>query len=356
MGNHLPADLGEPRQPIGNSNKTLLIESRDVPGDVPAIEKSLAGEIFPAEVALHDIRAANEQHARLADFQLRVEIIGIDHLDGDPWKGLPHGALPGAGLVEAGGAEITRIDRHHGGALSGPVALERANPEVVLEGVRHPVRELLSPGDHETQRAELGCGTPPEVELQEGGRRQEHADPVLLHLLADQLRVHRVGKGDTADGFIGGEPEDHVAEGMKVRQDPEQPVLIPGTDDLRNPLQVRGHVEMTQEHTLGFAGRAARKNHGDDVVYRNLLTPGTDSLDQSDRDKERQQHRLELAAKAYRFAKVINPDRLDIAGQLHLGLLQEHPAGHHGFQAGLANRRFKPIFSRRVVQIHTRLR
>ena len=68
-----------------------------------------------------------------------------------------------------------------------------------------------------------------------------------------------------------------------------------------------------------------------------LLSPGTDSFDHPDRGKERQQHRLELAADTDRLFQVISPDRLDIVRQLDLGLFQEHPAGHHGFQAGLAN-------------------
>ena len=140
-----------------------------------------------------------------------------------------------------------------------------------------------------------------------------------------------------------------------MRQDPKYAVLLPWTNNLRNPLLVRGDIEMAQEHTLGLSGRSTGENNGDDIVYRHLLSSGADSLDEADRGKERQQHRLELAAEADRLFQVISPDRLDIVGQLHIGLLQELPAGHHGFQIGLADRRFKPIFSRRVVQVHTRL-
>ena len=86
MRNHLATDFGEPRQAVGDSDKTLLIESRDIASNVPAIEKGLAGEVIPAQVTLHDIRTADQQHARLADSHLRVEIIGIDPLDGDPGK------------------------------------------------------------------------------------------------------------------------------------------------------------------------------------------------------------------------------------------------------------------------------
>ena len=83
-----------------------------------------------------------------------------------------------------------------------------------------------------------------------------------------------------------------------MRQDPEQAILLPGTNDLRDRLEVRGDVEMAEEHSLGLPGRAAGEDHRNDVIYRDLPAAGADFFDQRGGSEERQQQGLELAAQA----------------------------------------------------------
>ena len=74
-----------------------------------------------------------------------------------PGKRMADLAALGADLTETRGAEIVRVDRHGGRAFGAAVAFERADAELLLEGLRHAVGKFLRAGHDEL----AGCRNPP---------------------------------------------------------------------------------------------------------------------------------------------------------------------------------------------------
>ena len=65
--NHLAADLAEAAEAVGDLQEAVLVNGGDVAGDIPAVAQDFGGLLRSAEVALHDVGAAHEQQAGLAD-------------------------------------------------------------------------------------------------------------------------------------------------------------------------------------------------------------------------------------------------------------------------------------------------
>jgi hypothetical protein len=147
---HLAADLGEAREAVGDAQEAVVVEQRDVARDVPAVAQGLVREVVATEVALHHVRAADEQHARRVGREVD-EGVGIDDAAHDAGHRLADVAAAPSGLVETGGAEVGVAHGDDGRALGGAVALERPDAELVLERVGEAVRELLGAGEDEAQ-------------------------------------------------------------------------------------------------------------------------------------------------------------------------------------------------------------
>ncbi len=64
---HFAADLAEPTESVGDGQEPVFIQRGDVAGDIPAVADDLGGFVRPAEVAGHDVGAADEEHAGLAE-------------------------------------------------------------------------------------------------------------------------------------------------------------------------------------------------------------------------------------------------------------------------------------------------
>ncbi len=60
MRHHLAADFGKTRQPVGDGDESIFVDRRNVTGDIPAVLHGRGGEVFPAEIADHDIRTLDQ--------------------------------------------------------------------------------------------------------------------------------------------------------------------------------------------------------------------------------------------------------------------------------------------------------
>ena len=85
-----PAALGLTRHDVFLApEEAVFVLCGDVAGNVPAVAQDLGGRFRVAEVAGHDVRAAHQQQAGLADAE-RLHRFGIDDADAD--AGLPPSA------------------------------------------------------------------------------------------------------------------------------------------------------------------------------------------------------------------------------------------------------------------------
>ncbi len=89
---HLAADLAEAAQAVGDLQEAVFVNGRDVAGDIPAVAQHFGGLVRAAKVALHDVGAAHQQQAGLADRQSRA---GVPPALGDcPRRARPRARSP----------------------------------------------------------------------------------------------------------------------------------------------------------------------------------------------------------------------------------------------------------------------
>ena len=81
MRHHLAADLAEARQTVGDRDEAVLVDGRDIAGDIPAAAHRLVGEVLLIQVAEHDIGSFDEQQPGFA-WAEGFAAIGIDR----PWR------------------------------------------------------------------------------------------------------------------------------------------------------------------------------------------------------------------------------------------------------------------------------
>src|SRR5204863_9219186 len=78
---HLAADLGEPALPAGDVHEAFFVNLREVAAGIPTVVDDLGRLLRIAEVALHDVRAFDEQEAFGIDAEVGPRF-RIDDLNG----------------------------------------------------------------------------------------------------------------------------------------------------------------------------------------------------------------------------------------------------------------------------------
>ena len=226
-GDHLAADLREAREPVGDRQVAVVVDPGDVAGRVPTILQHLGGQLVAAEVAAHDVRPGDLEEALFAGAE-RLAAVEVDDAQRHSGQRLADGAAARTGLVDARRTEPRRIDGDDRGALGRAVAFERADTEALFEGRRDAIGKLLRAHDDEAQGTELTRATAANVDLQKGRRRDQQAQPVLLHPLADRRRIEGVRAEHGRETITQREPQRERAKRVEQRQRAEHGVA--GTD------------------------------------------------------------------------------------------------------------------------------
>ncbi len=76
---HFTANFREAREPVGDRQESILVQGRNVAGDVPTIAHGVGRQIRTPQVPLHDVGASDQQHAWSVGWQWG-EAVGIDDL------------------------------------------------------------------------------------------------------------------------------------------------------------------------------------------------------------------------------------------------------------------------------------
>ena len=187
VGHHFAADFAEAIEAVGDLEEAVFIEGGDVAGAIPALVEDFGGFFGAVEVAAHDVGAADEHEAGLAegDVGFAVGLVDGDDADADAGEGMADGAAFGADLTEAGGAVIVGVDADGGGAFGAAVAFEGADAEVFFKGEGEAVGEFFGAGHDEAEAAEIGGGAAAQIDLEEGGGGEEEGDGVFADEDAD---------------------------------------------------------------------------------------------------------------------------------------------------------------------------
>src|SRR5260221_6025504 len=143
------------------------------------------------------------------------------------------GAALGSYLAEIGGAKIVGVDGDDGRAFGAAVAFERANAEMIFEGLGYALGEFFGSGHYDAEAAEGFGRAAAGVGVQEGRRGKHHGHGIFADEGGDGLRVERAGMKDGADSGHGGEAESAgEAEGVEEGKDAEDGIAFVEVEDL----------------------------------------------------------------------------------------------------------------------------
>ena len=258
-GHREPLDLDQLLDAVDDEEPPVTIGACDVAGAQPAVHERRGRRPLVVQVALHHLRAAEQQLALPA----RLDVLAGRDV---------HDASLGAGRErpDAAGSE-RRADWSHvrdGADFREAVALHdlaaqalRAGPgELGVEGRRS--RQHGAQGRQVVVRDERVLGEGEHERWRDVGERRS----VLLRERQVLLEVearHRHDGRPIAEGHV----HDHrLPVAVEERQDAHDDVLRPKRPD-RGCLQHVGHEVAMREHdTLGKARRAARVRERDDVL------------------------------------------------------------------------------------------
>src|SRR5690348_13920603 len=263
---HFAADFAEAREAVGDGEEAVFVDGSDVAGDVPAVAKDFTGLVGPAQIALHDIRPADEKKARSVGAEGGASF-GVFDADADSRKRMADFAAFAANLAEAGGAIVVGVDSDGGGTFRAAVSFKRADAEAVFKSQSDALGQFFRADEDELQAAEILGLAAANIGLEESGRGEEKSDFVFADQLADGGHVERAVMIDNADAEDGGEPErDREAERVEKRQDAEEAIGWIEHERLAHLVDVGGDVEMRKHHAFGIAGAATGENHGGQIV------------------------------------------------------------------------------------------
>src|SRR5580704_13948126 len=142
MRHHLPANLAEPAQSIGNSEEPVLVLCSNVSSYIPAVLQHLRGLVRPPEVSLHDIGPAHQHQPRSIHWQA-LPCLWIHNPHTNPWQGMPNTPALRADLAKARRAEIARIHSDHRRTFRSAISLQRTDAKAILESQRERLRQLF---------------------------------------------------------------------------------------------------------------------------------------------------------------------------------------------------------------------
>ena len=270
---------------VGDGKVTVLVQVADVPGVEPVPFHDLSGLLLHLEVALHDVRAADEDFAILGNAHLnvrddrayRAESERVDWVDGD--QGGRFGQAIGlADRQSQRIEELGQVFRQRGGPghkeadpaaqpaaqlgedeLVGHAVLDAKQPRqrLALQAVRRrglahanrPVKQVASDGRGGGHRRHHAV-----VDLFEESRNADrHGGPDLAHVGGHGVHRLRIRHRDAA-GEI-----DIVRQalGDMAQRQERQGHIVRFCVDLR-VTNVGADVGMRQHHALGNARRARR--------------------------------------------------------------------------------------------------
>src|SRR5262245_7813781 len=138
---HFAANLAEAAHAVGDAYETVFVNGGDVASVVPAVAENFSGFFRLVQIALHYVGSAYQKQAGLIRLQ---DSLGfrIDRAQNNSRQGVTDAAALGSDLAEEGGAKVHGVDGYHRRAFGAAVALERANPELVLESFRSEERRV----------------------------------------------------------------------------------------------------------------------------------------------------------------------------------------------------------------------
>src|SRR5207245_1356904 len=116
-----------------DADESVVVQTADIPSNVPAVFHHFRGFLRLAEVAEHAVRAFDEEQSFFSRGHALAGI-QIDDLDGDTWQGVPYGARLAACLTICRLLMIGNINSDHGRHLGRSVAFQRAQAEFFAKG------------------------------------------------------------------------------------------------------------------------------------------------------------------------------------------------------------------------------
>ncbi len=232
---HLSADLAEAAQPVGDLQKTILVERRHVAGGVPAVAQDFRGFVGFTQVTLHHIRPAHQQQAGLPQRHGSPGpgIFGVHHADTNPGERMSDFTAFDADLMETGGAEVRGVHRHHRRAFRAAVTFHGPDAEMLLKGRGQPVRQFFRTRHHQAQAAEIRRRAAAQIDLQKRRGRQQESHRVIFHQRADSPGIQRIRMKRHARAEGGGQAKrTGETEGMEKGQDAQDAVVFAQTEHL----------------------------------------------------------------------------------------------------------------------------
>src|SRR5262245_55875180 len=150
MRHHFAADLRESAGAVGDGDEPLRVDPGDVTRHVPAVVHDGRGLFGLVQIALHDIRAPDEEKARMVNPQIDHRI-GIDDLGAGARYRAPHRSFFSALLHRFGRAVIGYVYCRDRRQLGRSVSLDGAYAELFGEGLRQFEGHLLGPHDNQVE-------------------------------------------------------------------------------------------------------------------------------------------------------------------------------------------------------------
>src|SRR5215472_15399507 len=148
MRHHFAADFREAAQSVGDFDKAILIDHRDVARNVPAVTDRLRRFFRPSEVSLHHVRPLNKHQPRptrrhwLQALRINDTYTHSRERVSDLPTLRPH-------LTKSRCAKIPCVHCNGGGALCAAISFQRTNAESVFEGSRGRFLKLLRADQYE---------------------------------------------------------------------------------------------------------------------------------------------------------------------------------------------------------------
>ena len=122
----------------------------------PPCDDLLLRQIVPAQIALHDVGAVDEQQALLARRQI-LQRLAVDDAHGDAGERLADGARLVADLPHVVLLPVGNVGGHGGRQLGAAIPFQRHDAELFLELLGQRRRQLLGAAHQDAQR----CGNRP---------------------------------------------------------------------------------------------------------------------------------------------------------------------------------------------------
>src|SRR5437899_1984235 len=141
----------------------------------------------------------------------------------------------------------------------------------------------------------------------------------------------------------------HKTKGVEEREDTEKSVILSKRKHVAELFDVRTDVVVSQHHSLGIAGAAARENDRGDIVEGDLPIAPEELFKPRDGANPGKEERAQFFCEARLLSDIFQEDSL--AWQFDLHLVQKGFRGDDGLDAALADAGGNRFFGHGVVEI-----